>query len=102
MVLADALLMRGGLAAVHLILGDDSDTTNPDLLLLHKQLATGAESRIAPHLTLYRGGRGGTGPPPPPLLSPSFDLSFTSFALMASVRGRRGVRYDPLEIFPLN
>ena len=51
MVLADALLMRGGLAAVHLILGDDSDTTNPDLLLLHKQLATGAESRIAPHLT---------------------------------------------------
>lgn len=97
MVLAGALLMRGGLSAVHLILGDDSDTTNPDLLLLHKQLATGAESRIAPHLTLYRGGTG-----PPPLMSPSFDLSFTSFALMASVRGRRGVRYDPLEIFPLN
>lgn len=62
MVLADALLMRGGLAAVHLILGDDSDTTNPDLLLLHKQLATGAESRIAPHLTLYRGGGWGGAP----------------------------------------
>ena len=75
-----------------------SDAIEPDLLSLHKQLATTTERRFIPHVTLYRGI---TSPPPPPLMPPSFDLLFSSFALMTSMRGRNGVRYDPVEIFPL-
>ncbi|MDC0069512.1 RNA 2',3'-cyclic phosphodiesterase [Gammaproteobacteria bacterium] len=75
------------------------DRTHDGVNNLAKQLATRSERRYTPHLTLFRGVRE---PPPPPLMSPQFELNCDSFALMSSTRNHKGVRYEPLEIFPLH
>lgn len=67
---------------------------NKKLENISQQLRLSTERRnYTPHVTLFRHL---STPPPPPLMSPIFEMHVASFTLFESVSLKKGVKYQPI------